>query len=122
MNTRPEDNMSIEEPKAANAALKRENAELKAANAALKRENAELKVANAAAQDQIQLMETIFDSLREGVAATDLEGKPLIADRTALKIIGMGPTNDPPEEWSETYGTFYPDKVTMVPLYRTPAL
>ena len=65
-------------------------------------------------------METIFDNLSEGVAATDLEGKSLLANRTAQEIIGMGPTGDPPEEWNETYGTFYPDQVTMVPVTELP--
>ena len=108
------------ELKAANAALKRELTELKADNIARQHEIAELKAAKSAAQDQIKLMETIFDSLSEGVAATDLEGKSLLANRTAQEIIGMGPTGDPPEEWNETYGTFYPDQVTMVPVTELP--
>ena len=108
------------ELKAANAALKRELTELKADNIARQHKIAELKAAKSAAQDQIKLMETIFDSLSEGVAATDLEGKSLLANRTAQEIIGMGPTGAPPEEWNETYGTFYPDQVTMVPVTELP--
>ena len=112
--------MSIEELKAANAALKRELAELKADNEVRKDEIAELKADKATVQDQIKLMETVLDSLGEGVAATDLEGKSLLANRAVQRIIGMGPRGESPEEWSETYGTFYPDKVTMIPVTELP--
>ena len=102
------------------ATLECENAELKAANAALKRENAELKAENLKGQTEVKLMQTIFDSLSEGVVATSLEGEFLIANPTAQGIVGMGPTDGPLEEWSEIYGTFYPDKVTPVPTTELP--
>ena len=105
--------MSIEECKC-------ENAELKAAKAALERENAELKAANLKLRSQVKVMETIFENLSEGVVATNLEGEFLIANPTAQKIVGMGPSEGSPEEWSEIYGTFYPDKVTLVPVTELP--
>lgn len=86
----------------------------------LKRENAELKAANLKLNRQINLMETIFDSLSEGVVATGLDGEFLIANPVAQEISGMGPTDVPPEEWSETYGTFYSDQTTMVPSTELP--
>ena len=86
----------------------------------LKRENAELKTANLKLQDQIKLMETIFDSLSEGVVATNLEGEFLVANPSAQEMAGMGPVEGAPEEWSETYGTFYPDKTTLVPSTELP--
>ena len=89
----------------------------------LKRENAELKSANLKLQNQVKLMETIFHSLSEGVVATNLEGEFLVANPSATEMAGMGPVEGPPEEWGETYGTFYPDKTTPVsstelPLYK----
>ena len=87
---------------------------------ALKRENAELKAANRKLHNQVKLMQTIFDSLSEGVVATNLEGKFLVANPTAQEIAGMSPVEGDPEEWSETYGTFYPDKTTPVPSTELP--
>ena len=89
----------------------------------LKRENAELKSANLKLQNQVKLMETIFHSLSEGVVATNLEGEFLVANPSATEMAGMVPVEGPPEEWGETYGTFYPDKTTPVsstelPLYK----
>ena len=105
--------MSIEE-------LKREIAELKAANSALTSENAELKTANSELQSQVKLLQTILDSLSEGVVATNLEGEFLVANPIAQEIAGVSAVEGPPEEWSETYGTFYPDKVTPVPSTELP--
>ncbi len=86
----------------------------------LKRENAELKAANLKLKNQINLMQTIFDSLSEGVVATSLEGEFLLANPSAQKITGAEPTEGSPEEWDKTYGTFYFDTVTVVPSTELP--
>ena len=86
----------------------------------LKRENAELKAANLKLQNRVRLMQTIFDSLSEGVVATLLDGDFLIANPVAQDIAGMGPTGETPEKWDEIYGTFYPDKTTIVPSAELP--
>ena len=86
----------------------------------LKRENAELKTANLKLRDQVKLMQTIFDSLSEGVVATNLEGEFLVANPSAQEMVGTAPVEGAPEEWSETYGTFYPDKTTVVPSTELP--
>ena len=86
----------------------------------LERENTELKAANLKLQNQVKLMETIFESLSEGVVATGLDGEFLVVNPIAQEISGMGPTEGAPEEWSETYGTFYPDKTTVYPSTELP--
>ena len=65
-------------------------------------------------------MQPLVDSLSEGVVATNLEGEFLVANPTAQEIAGMSPVEGAPEEWSETYGTFYPDKTTAVPSTELP--
>ena len=86
----------------------------------LEGENTQLKTANLKLQDQVKLMQTIFDSLSEGVVATNLEGEFLVANPSAQEMSGMAPVETAPEEWSETYGTFYPDKTTPVPSTELP--
>ncbi|RKU22827.1 hypothetical protein C6503_03425 [Candidatus Poribacteria bacterium] len=86
----------------------------------LKRENAALKATNLKLQNQVRLMQTIFDSLSEGVVATLLDGEFLIANPVAREIAGMGPTGESPEKWDEIYGAFYPDKTTLVPSTELP--
>ena len=68
-------------------------------------------------------MQTIFDTLREAVVGTNLDGEFLIANLRAVDLVGMGPTAMSPQTWSEHYGVFQPDEVTLVesmklPLYR----
>ena len=86
----------------------------------LKAENAQLKAANQELQNQLDLMKTIYDSLSEGVVASSTDGEFLLANPTAVNIAGMDTTDKPPEEWSETYGTFYPDTITPVPSSELP--
>lgn len=86
----------------------------------LKRENAELKATNLELKNQINLMQTIFDSLSEGVVATSLEGEFLLVNSTTQDITGAEPTEGSPKEWDKTYGTFYADTVTVVPSTELP--
>ena len=86
----------------------------------LKNENDQLKTKILELQSQLTLMQTIFDSLSEGVVATNLEGEFLLANPSAENMAGMGPVEADPGEWSETYGTFYPDKVTLYPSTELP--
>lgn len=88
--------------------------------AELKRENAELKAANLKLRSQVKLMETVLDSLSEGVVVTNLKGELLLANPASQKIVGLGPTDAGPDKWSEAYGTLYPDKVTLVPFTELP--
>ena len=83
-------------------------------------EIAELKAANLELKNQVKLMQTILDSLSEGVVASNLEGEFLVANPSAQEMAGMPVVEGPPEEWSETYGTFYPDETTPVPLTELP--
>ena len=69
---------------------------------------------------QALLMETVFRSVSDGVVVTGKDGEFLFVNPSAEDIVGMGPTESPTEEWAETYGTFYPDKVTPVPSEELP--
>ena len=81
----------------------------------LEKENEELKTEIRKLREQLDRMTTIFDSLSEGVVATSIAGEFLLANPTAQGIVGMGATEEPPGEWAEHYGTFYPDKATPIP-------
>ena len=96
--------------------------ELKNENRTLRNENEKLEASNRDLQEQLNRMQTIFDSLSEGVVATSIKGEFLLANPTAQGIVGMGPTDNPPDEWSEHYGTFYPDKATPVPNEQLPLI
>lgn len=94
--------------------------ELERQNAELRQQNAELTVANGKLQNQVKLMQTIFDNLSEGVVAANLKGEFLLANPVAEEIAGMGPIEGSPDKWSEIYGTFYSDKTTLIPSTELP--
>ena len=71
-------------------------------------------------QNQVQLTDTIFNSISDGVVVTDQEGNFLLVNPSAERIVGMGATETIPDEWAETYGTFYPDQVTPFPSDQLP--
>ncbi|MYE88173.1 PAS domain S-box protein [Candidatus Poribacteria bacterium] len=71
-------------------------------------------------QNQTQLMDTIFNSISDGVVVTDQKGNFLLVNPSAEKIVGMGATETIPDEWAEKYGTFYPDQVTPFPSDQLP--
>ena len=67
-------------------------------------------------------METVFKSVSDGVVVTGKDGEFLFVNPRAEQMVGMGPTDAPSDEWSETYGTFYPDQKTPVPSDELPLM
>ena len=65
---------------------------------------------------QIQLVKTVFDSMPDGIAVLDLTGQILFTNPSMQQIFGAEPPDTSPNKWSETYGIFYPDKETRVPV------
>ena len=88
----------------------------------LKQTEARLEQTIAELQDKTQLMETVFNSVSDGVVVTDTDGRFLLVNPRAESIVGMGATDTPSEQWSETYGTFYPDKETPFPSQDLPLM
>ena len=65
-------------------------------------------------RDQNELMETTFNSISDGIVVADAEGTFLYVNPAAEEIVGMGATEEEIDEWSDTYGSFYPDRETPV--------
>lgn len=71
-------------------------------------------------QNQVQLMDTIFNSMGDGVIAADKSGAFTIFNPSAESILGIGPINSTPEKWSNDYGFFFPDRDTPFPADELP--
>ena len=71
-------------------------------------------------QHQNQLTDAIFNNISDGIVVTDEKGNFLLVNPSAERIVGIGETETIPDEWSETYGTFYPDQVTPFPSDQLP--
>ena len=66
-------------------------------------------------EEQGNLMESIFNSISDGVVVADENGAFTIFNPSAEKIVGLGAVDAGPDEWSDNYGLFFPDRVTPFP-------
>jgi PAS domain S-box-containing protein len=65
-------------------------------------------------------LESVLDSLEEGLVATNEQGRFILWNPAAIKIVGLDSADMSPEEWSAHYGTFLPDMVTPFPNEQNP--
>lgn len=73
-------------------------------------------------QEQTNLSQLILDSMSDGVAVADEEGRLLVLNPSAVQMFGDGITNKDHEEWSEHYGLFLPDQTTPFPADQLPLI
>ncbi|RKU13312.1 hypothetical protein C6502_02795 [Candidatus Poribacteria bacterium] len=71
-------------------------------------------------QNQVQLTDTIFNSMGDGVIAADTSGTFTIYNPSAKRILGIGPIDTTPDRWSEDYGFFFTDRITPFPADELP--
>jgi PAS domain S-box-containing protein len=65
--------------------------------------------------NQSRVLKSILQSLGDGVIVADENGRFLLFNPAAEKILGFGPTEGSPGDWSTRYGLFLPDKITTYP-------
>ncbi len=82
--------------------------------------DAKLEQANREQQRQAQLLETVFNSISDGVIVADAEGQFTIFNPSAEQIVGIGMLETPPEQWTDQYGIFLPDQKTHLPTDQIP--
>ena len=66
-------------------------------------------------QNQVQLTDTIFNSISDGVIAADASGTFTIFNPSAKRLLGIGRIDTTPGKWSDNYGFFFPDRITPFP-------
>jgi PAS domain S-box-containing protein len=73
-----------------------------------------------ALEQQSFMLQSVLDSMVEGLVAANEQGKFILWNPAAKKLIGLGAADLPPNQWSEHYGVFFGDKVTPIPPGQTP--
>src|SRR6266851_1561665 len=101
-------------------AIRADITERKRAADALAAQTMELSRSQQALETQSLMLQSVLDSMAEGLVAADQQGKFLIWNRAAERIVGYGPADLPAEEWSEHYGNYLPDGVTPFPTEQLP--
>ncbi|MFW6358307.1 MAG: methyl-accepting chemotaxis protein [Chroococcales cyanobacterium] len=87
-----------------------------------KRNAAELAHSEAELRKQTIILQRVLDSMKDGVIVADETGKFILFNRSAEEMYGLGVSDSPPQEWSETYGLFLPDAETPFPTEEIPLM
>ena len=69
---------------------------------------------------QKKMLSDILDAISDGIVVANEAGKITVFNPSAERMIGIGPTDAPTEQWTDEYGVFYSDQVTKVPAEELP--
>ncbi len=86
------------------------------------RQAEELIRSQQALETQKLLLQSVLDSMAEGLVVADERGQCIIWNPAASKIIGISGANLSQEDWSAHYGAYLPDTVTPFPIDQNPLL
>ena len=86
----------------------------------LTRESKERKQSATDARLETQLLQLILGGIGDGVVVADENGRFLIFNDAAERILGIGATESQPKEWAKRYGVFLADTVTPCPPDQVP--
>ena len=86
----------------------------------IRRAEAELHRTTEELREQTEILTEVFDTISDGIVVADAESNFTIFNPSAERIVGTGASDTNPDEWSDHYGLFFPDKVTQVPMSELP--
>jgi PAS domain S-box-containing protein len=86
----------------------------------LSRQAEELLRSQLALETQTLMLQSVLDSMAEGLVAADAQGKFIIWNPAAVKILGMGAASLTSQEWTAHYGLYLEDMVTPFPAAQLP--
>jgi PAS domain S-box-containing protein len=87
--------------------------------------DAERRAADAARSEaalarQTGILKSILDSMADGVVVVDEQGKFILFNPAAERMLGVGPGDLSPEQWPEYFGLYLADRVTPYPVQHLP--
>jgi len=86
----------------------------------LARQAEELACSRQALEDKTLMLQSVLDSMSEGLVVTDVQGSFVVWNPAADKLLGLGPADVGIQEWSHHYGLYSPDQVTPFPPEQLP--
>ena len=93
------------------------NANVSSEQSAVRAQRAEAEL-----HERVQVLDAIIRSMGDGVVVTDASAKFTLFNPSAERILGVGITDRPPDEWTDLYGVYYADASTPVPTEDLPLL
>jgi PAS domain S-box-containing protein len=93
--------------------------ERKQSEAELTQQASELALSRQDLEAQKLMLQSVLNSMVEGLVAADKQGKFILWNPAAEEIVGLGAADLSPGEWGAHYGTYLPDMVTPFPAEQT---
>jgi PAS domain S-box-containing protein len=100
--------------------LKHQLAERRRSEQLLIEQKQDLASSAQALSEQTSLLRLVLESIGDGVVVSDENGKFLVFNPAAERILQVGPTDEGIDQWTQTYGIYLPDKVTPYPPHELP--
>lgn len=75
----------------------------------------ELSRSEQAVRQQTRILQSILDSLSDGVVVADERGEFILFNPAARRILGLRPACTDSSTWAQAYGLYLPDMVTPYP-------
>ncbi len=73
-------------------------------------------------RQQTRILNSILDGIGEGVIVVDSQGRTLLFNSEAQRVLGAQARDVPPEQWASAYGVYLADGRTLVPAAENPLL
>ena len=75
-----------------------------------------LRESEALLQQQTKILNSILDGMGDGVVVAGCDGRTLLINKEASRLLGVSARDVPAEAWPETYGLYLSDGTTPLPI------
>ncbi|MEO8904479.1 MAG: PAS domain-containing protein [Polyangiaceae bacterium] len=79
-----------------------------------------LRESEALLQQQTRILNSILNGMGDGVVVTASDGRTLLFNQAATRLLGVTARDVPAEAWPRTYGLYLNDNVTLLPVEQNP--
>ena len=69
---------------------------------------------------QTTILQSVLNSMGEGVVVADMDGRFVLWNPAADRLLRLGPAHLRPKEWSTYCGLYLPDQITVYPIEQLP--
>ena len=100
--------------------VKETESELRITAESLEHANEQLLASESALIGQNKILESVLNSMKEGVVVANEKGEFVLFNRSAEQMVGIGPVDSGPGEWVTRYGTYSSDTLVEFPVEKLP--
>jgi two-component system cell cycle sensor histidine kinase/response regulator CckA len=79
-----------------------------------------LRESEALLQQQTRILNSILDGMGDGVVVTARDGRTLLHNKEASRLLGVAARDVPASAWPEIYGLYLNDGLTLLPVAQNP--